>query len=60
MTRYDTVSEVEDALNDLLEEISEYGCDQCQAITINGVFCHEHGCENAARIRNFEYILEHY
>lgn len=22
------------------------GCDQCNAVMINGVFCHEHGCPN--------------
>ena len=24
-------------------------CDQCQAMMINGVFCHEHGCPNTHR-----------
>lgn len=22
-------------------------CDQCDSATINGVYCHEHGCPNA-------------
>lgn len=24
-------------------------CDQCIAVMINGVFCHEHGCPNARK-----------
>ena len=23
-------------------------CDQCIAVMINGVYCHEHGCQNAS------------
>lgn len=25
----------------------DYTCDQCQALMINGVYCHETGCPNA-------------
>ena len=25
-------------------------CDQCEAVTINGVYCHEHGCPKAPAI----------
>lgn len=24
-------------------------CDDCDAVCINGVFCHEHGCPTASR-----------
>lgn len=24
-------------------------CDQCEALMINGVFCHEHGCPNSCK-----------
>ncbi len=24
-------------------------CDQCVAVMINGVYCHEHGCPNVRR-----------
>ena len=24
-------------------------CDQCEALRINGRFCHEHGCPNAGK-----------
>lgn len=24
-------------------------CDQCIAVVINGVYCHEHGCPNARK-----------
>lgn len=26
---------------------SSMACDQCQAVMINGVYCHEQGCPNA-------------
>lgn len=29
-------------------------CDQCVAVMINGVYCHEHGCHNAKRKRRAE------
>ena len=25
-------------------------CNQCEAVTINGIYCHEHGCPNALAI----------
>ena len=25
-------------------------CDQCEALTINGVFCHETGCPNSGKV----------
>ena len=28
------------------EEPVDYSCDQCQALMINGVYCHETGCPN--------------
>ena len=28
-------------------------CDQCEAVMINGVFCHETGCPNAKRERQW-------
>ena len=27
-------------------------CDSCEAVMINGVYCHEHGCPNARKERN--------
>ena len=24
-------------------------CDQCNALIINGIFCHEHGCPNSRK-----------
>lgn len=27
-------------------------CDQCEALMINGVFCHEHGCPNTRKAWN--------
>lgn len=27
------------------------GCSQCEAVVINGVACHEHGCPNAAKVK---------
>jgi len=35
-----------------MEGLSEHTikpCDQCQAVSINGVYCHEIGCPNAWR-----------
>ena len=29
-------------------------CDQCEAMRINGVFCHEHGCPNQRKVWNVE------
>lgn len=29
--------------------MSKKSCDQCVAVMINGVFCHEHGCPNARK-----------
>ena len=29
----------------------KYKCDQCVAVMINGVLCHEHGCPNARKKR---------
>lgn len=29
-------------------------CDQCVALTINGVYCHEHGCPNIRKEREAE------
>lgn len=30
-------------------------CDQCNATMINGVFCHESGCPNMAKVWDPEY-----
>ena len=27
-------------------------CDQCNALVINGIFCHEHGCPNERKTWN--------
>jgi hypothetical protein len=27
------------------------GCDQCEALVINGVFCHETGCPNTRKVK---------
>ena len=27
-------------------------CDQCEALTINGIYCHEHGCPNEQKVTN--------
>ena len=29
-------------------------CDQCEAATINGVFCHEQGCPNRNKVYDDE------
>lgn len=29
-------------------------CDQCEALMINGIFCHEHGCPNTKKRYNKE------
>jgi|GEM_PF-3278882 len=29
-------------------------CSQCEALTINGIACHEHGCTNKPRVDNGE------
>jgi hypothetical protein len=30
-------------------------CDQCEALMINGVFCHETGCPNSGKIYDPDY-----
>jgi hypothetical protein len=30
-------------------EVAQMTCDQCQALYINGVFCHELGCPNSKK-----------
>ena len=29
-------------------------CDQCDSATLNGFYCHEHGCPNINKIYDFE------
>lgn len=28
----------------------KFGCNQCEALMINGVFCHETGCPNSRKV----------
>lgn len=34
--------------------MSKFGCDQCTAMMIQGVFCHETGCPNSRKKWNGE------
>jgi hypothetical protein len=38
-----------DCSKELPSEYGATGCDQCEALMINGVFCHEQGCPNHGR-----------
>lgn len=36
-------------------------CNQCQAATINGVYCHEHGCPNRHKVKvDGEWVADEY
>ena len=38
--------------------MSDHSCNQCQALVINGVYCHETGCPNTHKVKiNGEWIV---
>ena len=39
---------------DAFSEQRFYSCDSCQALMINGVYCHEQGCPNAWKNKRVE------
>ena len=36
----------------------DHQCDQCCAVIINGVFCHEHGCPNRERELRYQKMMK--
>jgi hypothetical protein len=35
-----------------MSHTTKESCDQCVAVYINGIFCHEHECPNVAALRD--------
>jgi hypothetical protein len=31
--------------------LEDYSCDQCQALMLNGIYCHETGCPNTHKVK---------
>jgi hypothetical protein len=56
-----TAKQIEQSLHDSGFDLSKgrhVRCSQCDAVVINGVACHEHGCPNIVREQDEEFADE--
>jgi len=51
VTYYTADAELDLAWDALQPDKTDYSCNQCQALMINGVYCHETGCPNTHKFK---------
>ncbi len=51
VTYYTADAELDVAWDALQPDKTDYSCNQCQALMINGVYCHETGCPNTHKFK---------